>query len=108
LAISLFQVALENTDDIHNIYSLSTVNTTRIKPVNKKLLLELQNLDLVSENMEGLTLSTKLPNRQTSLVFISDKNFNKLQTTQILTFQLKLELLLKKLLHLLRVRSSTS
>ncbi|MEO3705322.1 esterase-like activity of phytase family protein [Trichormus azollae] len=108
LAISLFQVSLENTDEIHNIYSLSTINTTKIKPVEKRLLLELQNLDLVSEKMEGLTLGAKLPNRQTSLIFISDNNFNKLQTTQIHTFELKLESLLKKLLHLLPVRSSTS
>ncbi len=44
-AVSLFQVSLENADEIHNIYSLSTVNITKIKPVQRKLLLDLQNLD---------------------------------------------------------------
>jgi hypothetical protein len=70
---------------------LSTVNTTKTKPVHRKLLLDLQNLDWASDNIEGLTLGTKLPNGQTSLILISHKNFNKLQTTQIRAFQLKLE-----------------
>ncbi|WP_413172324.1 esterase-like activity of phytase family protein [Anabaena azotica] len=101
-AVSLFQVSLENAEDIHNIGSLSTVNTTKIKPVQKELLLDLQNLDLALDNIEGLTLGAKLPNGQTSLILISDNNFNKLQTTQILAFQLKLESPLNRLLHLLR------
>jgi hypothetical protein len=97
-AVSLFQISLENAEDIHNIDSLSTAKTKKIKPVQKELLLDLQNLDLALDNIEGLTLGAKLPNGQTSLILISDNNFNKLQTTQILAFQLKLESPLNRLL----------
>ncbi|MEA5550193.1 esterase-like activity of phytase family protein [Anabaena cylindrica UHCC 0172] len=103
LAISLFQVSLENADDIHKIDSLSTVDITKIKPVAKKLLLDLQTLDVALDNIEGLTLGAKLPDGQTSLILVSDNNFNKLQRTQILAFKLKLESPLNRLLHLLRI-----
>lgn len=101
-AVSLFQISLENAEEIHNIDSLSTAKTKKIKPVQKELLLDLQQLDLALDNIEGLTLGAKLPNGQTALILISDNNFNKLQTTQILAFQLQLESPLNRLLHLLR------
>ncbi|MBK1987526.1 esterase-like activity of phytase family protein [Sphaerospermopsis aphanizomenoides BCCUSP55] len=104
-AISLFQISLENADDIHKIDSLSSVDTSKIKPAQKKLLLDLQTLDVALDNIEGLTLGAKLPNGQTSLILISDNNFNKLQSTQILAFKLKLESSLNRLLRLLRVPS---
>ncbi|MBC5796283.1 esterase-like activity of phytase family protein [Sphaerospermopsis sp. LEGE 00249] len=102
-AISLFQVSLENSDDIHNINSLSNIDINKIKPVEKKLLLDLQTLDVALDNIEGLTLGPKLPDGQTSLILISDNNFNKLQSTQILAFKLKLESPLNRLLRLLRI-----
>ncbi|MBD2291964.1 esterase-like activity of phytase family protein [Anabaena sphaerica FACHB-251] len=102
-AISLFQVSLENADDIHNLDSLSAVDIKKIKPVEKKLLLDLQTLDVALDNIEGLTLGSKLPDGQTSLILVSDNNFNRLQSTQILAFKLKLESPLTRLLRLLPV-----
>lgn len=99
-AVSLFEVSLENADDIHNIDSLSGVDTTNIKPVEKKLLLDLQTLNVALDNIEGLTLGSKLPDGQTSLILVSDNNFNRLQSTQILAFKLKLESPLNRLLRL--------
>jgi hypothetical protein len=102
-AISLFQVSLENADDIHDLDSLSAVDIKKIKPVQKKLLLDLQTLDVALDNIEGLTLGPKLPDGQASLILVSDNNFNRLQSTQILAFKLKLESPLTRLLRLLRV-----
>ncbi|TAF10975.1 MAG: esterase-like activity of phytase family protein [Nostocales cyanobacterium] len=102
-AISLFQVSLENADDIHAIDSLSAIDISTIKPVEKKLLLDLQTLDVALDNIEGLTIGPKLPDGYTSLILVSDNNFNRLQTTQILAFKLKLESPLTRLLRLLRV-----
>ncbi|MEA5577453.1 esterase-like activity of phytase family protein [Anabaena sp. UHCC 0451] len=102
-AISLFQISLENADDIHNIDSLSSIGMRKINPVEKKLLLDLQTLDVALDNIEGLTLGPKLPDGETSLILVSDNNFNRLQTTQILAFKLKLESPLTRLLRLLRV-----
>lgn len=102
-AISLFQVSLENADNIQNIDSLSAIDSKKIKPAQKKLLLDLRTLDVALDNIEGLTLGPKLPDGQTSLILVSDNNFNRLQTNQILAFKIKLESPLTRLLRLLGV-----
>ncbi|MFN6460242.1 MAG: esterase-like activity of phytase family protein [Nostoc sp. DedVER02] len=98
-AISLFQISLEEADDIHKIDSLLAVDSTKIKPVQKKLLLDLRTLDVLLDNIEGLTLGPKLPDGQQSLILISDNNFNSLQRTQILAFKIKIETPLMRLLR---------
>ncbi|MEH2082487.1 MAG: esterase-like activity of phytase family protein [Nostoc sp.] len=98
-AISLFQVSLEGADDIHNIDSLLAVDSKNIKPVKKKLLLDLRKLDVLLDNIEGLTFGPKLPDGQQSLILISDNNFNSLQRTQILAFKIKIETPLIRLLR---------
>lgn len=97
--IALFQVSLEEADDIHNIDSMKQADTKNIKPVQKKLLLDLRKLDVLLDNIEGLTFGSKLPDGQPSLILISDNNFNSLQRTQILAFRLKME---SRLIRLLR------
>ncbi|MBD0386197.1 MAG: esterase-like activity of phytase family protein [Nostoc sp. C3-bin3] len=98
-AISLFQVSLEGADDIHKIDSLLAIDTKDIKPVQKKLLLDLRTLDVLLDNIEGLTMGPKLPDGQQSLILISDNNFNSLQRTQILAFKIKIETPLIRLLR---------
>lgn len=89
--IALFQVSLEGADDIHNIDSLLAIDSKNIKPVQKKLLLDLRTLDVALDNIEGLTLGPSLPNGQKALILVSDNNFNSIQRSQILAFQLKIE-----------------
>ncbi|MBG1262319.1 esterase-like activity of phytase family protein [Nostoc commune] len=98
-AISLFQISLEGADDLHKIDSLLAVGSKNIKPVQKKLLLDLRTLDVLLDNIEGLTLGPKLPDGQQSLILISDNNFNSLQRTQILAFKIKIETPLIRLLR---------
>ncbi|MBE8986462.1 esterase-like activity of phytase family protein [Nostoc sp. LEGE 12450] len=98
-AISLFQVSLEQADDIHHIDSLLAIDSKNIKPVQKKLLLDLRTLDVLLDNIEGLTLGPKLPDGQQSLILVSDNNFNSLQRTQILAFKMKIETPLSRLLR---------
>ena len=90
-SISLFEVSLEGADDIHNIKSLLAVDTKKIKPVQKKLLLDLRTLNVLLDNIEGLTLGPQLPDGERALILVSDNNFNKFQRTQILAFKLKIE-----------------
>ena len=71
--------------------------------MEKKLLLDLRNLDVLLDNIEGLTLGGKLPNGDQSLILISDNNFRGLQQTQILAFKLKPEPPLTRLLRRLRI-----
>jgi hypothetical protein len=90
-AVFLFQVSLAEADDIQNINSLLTTSSPSIKPVAKKLLLDLRTLDVALDNIEGLTLGPWLPNGQRSLILVSDNNFNSIQRTQFLAFQLKID-----------------
>jgi hypothetical protein len=79
------------------------IDPDKIKPVEKKLLLDLRTLDVSLDNIEGLTLGAKLPDAQPSLILISDNNFNGLQQTQILAFKLKIESPLTRLLRRLKI-----
>ncbi|BAY37613.1 hypothetical protein NIES2111_19520 [Nostoc sp. NIES-2111] len=97
--VELFQVSLEGADDIHNIDSLLAIDSQSIKPVQKKLLLDLRTLDVALDNIEGLTLGPSLPNGQKALILVSDNNFNSIQRNQILAFQLKIESPLMRLLR---------
>jgi hypothetical protein len=90
-AISLFQVSLEGATDIHDIDSVLKVDTKIIKPVQKKLLLDLRKLDVLLDNIEGFTLGQVLPNGQPTLILVSDNNFQQIQRTQFLAFKLKTE-----------------
>lgn len=102
--IALFQVSLDQASDIHNIDSLLQVDSKSIKPVEKKLLLDLRKLDVLLDNIEGLTLGSTLPDGQPSLILVSDNNFNSLQRTQILAFRLRMESRLMRLLRRLAPR----
>jgi len=99
---TLFKVSLDKADDIKNIDSLQKVDIQSIKPVKKELLFELANLDVPLDNTEGLTIGATLPNGQPALIVVSDNNFNNLQRTQFLVFQLKIESRLERLLRLIR------
>ncbi|BAY32152.1 hypothetical protein NIES2107_40380 [Nostoc carneum NIES-2107] len=97
-SILLFQISLAGADDIHHLDSILKVNQ-KIKPVQKKLLLDLRGLNVLLDNIEGLTLGPILPDGQRALILVSDNNFNALQRTQILAFKLKIESPLIRLLR---------
>ena len=101
--VFLFEISLENATDIHNFDSIAKIDPDKIKPVEKKLLLDLRTLDVSLDNIEGLTFGAKLPDGQPSLILISDNNFNGLQQTQILAFKLKIESPLTRLLRRLKI-----
>jgi hypothetical protein len=59
-----------------------------VKFTTKKLLLNMDNLGIYIDNIEGVTFGPKLPDGKSSLLFISDNNFNPLQKTQFLLFEI--------------------
>ncbi len=83
--IKLFRVNLSETDNIQEIDGLNS-QITNISPVQKELLLDFSTLELVSDNIEGMTFGPKLADGQRSLILVSDNNFNVLQLTQVLIF----------------------
>ncbi|MBC6435380.1 hypothetical protein FM036_37935, partial [Nostoc sp. HG1] len=73
---------------------LSTEQLATIKPAQKRLLLNLTDLNLPTDanhpitgvdNIEGLAFGPKLADGRHSIVLVSDNNFGSTQYTQILT-----------------------
>jgi hypothetical protein len=89
--VLLYQLSLEGATDIQSIQSLKKVNLQNIQPAEKRLLLDLGNLDIPLDNLEGMTLGPKLPDGRRTLILVSDNNFNPLQITQFLVFAITLE-----------------
>lgn len=83
----LFQVVIGNATDTSNIVSLKG-NIPQVQPLRKELLLDLQDLDIYLDNLEGMTIGPQLPDGSRSLLLISDDNFNDEQISQLLLFRL--------------------
>ena len=83
----IFQVAIANATDTSQIEAFETnINTTQ--PVYKRLILDLSELDIYLDNLEGMTLGPQLADGSQSLILVSDDNFNENQVTQWLLFKM--------------------
>ncbi|MEH2260069.1 phytase [Nostoc sp.] len=87
--IKIYEVSLQGATDISfydSLNNLSTEQLATIKPAQKRLLLNLNNLNLPNgtDNIEGITFGPKLADGSQSIVLVSDNNFNQSQFTQIL------------------------
>ncbi|MFM1843910.1 MAG: hypothetical protein RLZZ490_2653 [Cyanobacteriota bacterium] len=84
----LFQVVNGNATDTSNVESFQP-GTQNLTPMRKQLLLDLAELGIELDNLEGLTLGPKLVDGSQSLLLLSDDNFNPDQQTQLLLFRLR-------------------
>jgi hypothetical protein len=86
--IKIFQAVSGGATDISTIESLR--DSKGIAPIRKRLAMDLNELDLSLDNLEGMTIGPRLPDGSQSVVLVSDDNFNPLtQVTQFLLFKLK-------------------
>jgi 3-phytase/alkaline phosphatase D len=95
--IKIYEVTVQGATDIGTVNSLSGLTSDQlatIQPVQKRLLLNLDTLNLPNsdgnhptgtDNIEGLSFGPQLANGQQSIVLVSDNNFGATQFTQILT-----------------------
>ncbi|MEH2305133.1 phytase [Nostoc sp.] len=88
--IKIYEVSLQGATDISfydSLNNLSAEQLAAIKPAQKRLLLNLNDLNLPNgtDNIEGITFGPKLADGSQSIVLVSDNNFNQSQYTQILT-----------------------
>ena len=83
--IKLFLADLNNATDIKNMPSLKLNNS--FVPATKKLLLNMDDLGIYIDNVEGVTFGPVLPNGHKTLLFVADNNFNPLEKTQFLLFE---------------------
>jgi hypothetical protein len=82
--IKVFIANLEGATDISNIALKGNDNFT---PVSKKLLLNMDDLGIYIDNIEGMTFGPVLPNGHKTLLFIADNNFSIVEKSQLLLFE---------------------
>ena len=86
LGEKIFQIATGGASDTSRINSLKG-EIKSIRPIKKKLLLDLNQLGISLDNLQGMTLGPRLRDGTQSLLLVSNNNFNDQQTTQFLLFQ---------------------
>lgn len=79
----LFAVSLAGATEITG---RAAVDPRNVRPVTKRLLVDLAELGVVLDNLEALSWGPDLPDGRRSLLVLSDNNFNPLQLTQLLVF----------------------
>jgi len=81
---------LTSTRGASNVRRIDTVENVRyIRPMRKQLLLDLADIGITLDNIEGITLGSRLPTGERTLILVSDNNFNANgQFTQFLAFKL--------------------
>jgi myo-inositol-hexaphosphate 3-phosphohydrolase len=87
--IRLYEISLQGATDISTVQglgSLTAVQLAAIQPVQKRLLLDFDDLELPTglDNIEGISFGPRLPNGQQTLIITSDNNFSATQFTQII------------------------
>lgn len=83
--IKVFLADLGKADNIKNLKSMKENPVAH--PVKKKLLLNMDELGIYIDNIEGATFGPVLPNGHQSIIFVADNNFNKSEQSQFLLFE---------------------
>jgi hypothetical protein len=82
------KVFLADISSAQNIIGVDSLKGRRVKLITKTLLLNMDDLGIFIDNIEGVTFGPSLGNGKRSLVFIADNNFNPLEKTQLLLFEI--------------------
>ncbi|BAZ40618.1 phytase [Calothrix sp. NIES-4101] len=95
--IKIYEISLQGATDISSIDAIKDLSATQlaaIQPAQKRLVLNLNDLNLPTDpnhpitgtdNIEGIAFGPKLADGRQSIVLVSDNNFGTTQYTQILT-----------------------
>ena len=90
--IRLYQIQTQGAFDVLGIDSLQEaevdINTIAVR---KELLLDLAELGIQPDNVEGMTFGPLLADGRQSLILVSDNNFNEAQSTQFIALGLTFE-----------------
>jgi hypothetical protein len=93
--IKIFVIELAGATDVSMVQSLKAPGSLSVRPVRKRLLLDLDNvLPKLStgfdslDNMESMVLGPRLSDDSQTLLLISDNNFNPKQHNQVVAFRI--------------------
>ena len=82
------RVFITDLSEATNVADLISLTEQYFKhPAAKKLLLNMDDLGIYIDNIEGVTFGPDLPNGHKTLIFVSDNNFDEKQKTQFLLFE---------------------
>ena len=84
--IKVFLINLTNATRVENIKSMK--ETPPEHPVSKSLVLNMDDLGIFIDNIEGVTFGPELPNGHKTLLFVSDNNFIPFEKMQLLLFEI--------------------
>jgi hypothetical protein len=84
--LKVYLADLNNAEDIKENASIQINPVT--KAIKKKLLLNMDDLKIYTDNIEGVTFGPTLPNGHRTLLFVSDNNFASFQKMQLLLFEI--------------------
>lgn len=84
--IRIFLADYKQATDVASLGSLK--NRSVFKPMKKTLLLNMDQLGIFTDNIEGITLGPILPNGNRSVILVSDNNFSPTQQSQFLLLEL--------------------
>lgn len=84
--IKVFVTELNAATNIKDVASLK--ENSNFIPATKKLLLNMDDLGIYIDNVEGVTFGPVLPNGHKTLLFVADNNFAALEKAQLLLFEI--------------------
>ncbi len=85
--VRLYHISTRHADNVKRLFSIEVLG---VMPVSKDLVLDLTELGITLDNLEGLAFGPELPDGRTPLVIVSDNNFSPFGFTQFLAFALDL------------------
>lgn len=83
------KVYLANSGVAEDVSKYTSLQNISFQAIQKKLLLNMDDLGIYIDNIEGVTLGPKLANGHQSLIFVSDNNFSKEEITQLFLFEIE-------------------
>ena len=86
-SIRIYLASIEGASSILGLESLR--NNRAVKPLSKRLLLNMDELGMMVDNVEGICFGPRLPNGNRSVLLVSDDNFSAQQQTQFWLLELK-------------------
>ena len=83
--IKVFAADLNTATNVTNMPLAG--ETGKFAPATKKLILNMDDLGIYIDNIEGVTFGPNLPNGHKTLLFVTDNNFNEKEISQFLLFE---------------------
>ncbi len=86
-SIRIFLADYNQATDVSTFTSLKA--PAQYQPMKKTLLMNLDELGIYTDNIEGISFGPVLPNGNRSILLVSDNNFSPIQKSQITLLELK-------------------